>query len=519
MTSFAQEIQQLEADWGSKLLVAPEILWDEASVFRRTSFLAGSQRTQVTSMVPKSLEENGSSSFEDLPCISKSGSIQHIGIATAVLNIWPSSSFKKAWQAKQPICYQDCSGWVAQYEVWRHRGQSNRIIDIRIPLDPKEVWIQFKQSLRRRGKSLRTSFPLTIGDSLFCFMVLRTFFSVQPGDRGSDPVIKSALVEMDFLEEINRFWSLADRENSWFYTYSFRISLDGCRIFFSDFASNTTHGEIYSSNIAVLEIEIGERIHIESQAAGPVDDLHLLQNVLFHPSLSFVLLTYPMGVKIWNYKQGTSAMKFLWKREPSTWWNGDMGFSECGKFVLIAGQQDSIPLPREYLSGLPPKARRFSKEEAPHVRSEAVINAGNGHPFAFGSGQIMGSQLISGEKGTHSLSIGGTGSIELNLINTSGKKISGLHLLSTPYWNQNQEATQTIMVPEKDSTAFTIIMERGLERAYTFNSKQEENLPLVIKRDISDVYYEAETWTSGTKRRRESIMYEQNGTEKRGRIE
>jgi hypothetical protein len=174
-----------------------------------------------------------------------------------------------------------------------------------MPLDAKEIWIQLQQSLRRWGGALQTSFPLTIGESLLCFTVLRTFFKVKPEEKGTDARMKSVLVAMNFSEEVNRFWSITDRDNSWFYTYTFRISIDGCRLFFSDSASNTAHGKIYSSHIAVFEIEMGDELRAKLQTAGPVDDLDLLQKILFHPNLSMVTLTYPYGVKLWNYKHST----------------------------------------------------------------------------------------------------------------------------------------------------------------------------------------------------------------------
>jgi hypothetical protein len=145
------------------------------------------------------------------------------------------------------------------------------------------------------------SFPLTIGGSLLCFMVLRTVFKLQPGEKGVDPSLKSDFVIMDFSQDIKTFWTPAGRENSWFYTYNFSISPDDGRIFFSDSASNTTHGEIYSSHIAVFEIEFQHVLRVNLAAAGPVDDLELLQKVKFHPSYNFVLLTYPSCVNIWNY--------------------------------------------------------------------------------------------------------------------------------------------------------------------------------------------------------------------------
>jgi hypothetical protein len=303
MTGFGQDIEQLEQDWGGTLIASPEVLWDEATAFRKYSFLAGNSNAQVTSMIPKNLEQDASSSSEPLSVISKSGHIENLGHATAVVSIWPSDSFREALQNKQSPSYQNCTDWTVHYEIWRHGTLSVRIIDIRLPLDPDEIWIQVRQSLRSLWGAMKISLPVVISDSLVCFIVLRSVFKVHAGERGKDHAMKSALIPMDFSEDVKHFWSLADRENSWFYTYSFRISPDDLRIFFSDSALNTVHGEIYSSHIAVFGMQFGEEFLVKLQAAGPFDETELIQRALFHPVHSFVVLTYPFGLKLWNYTQ------------------------------------------------------------------------------------------------------------------------------------------------------------------------------------------------------------------------
>lgn len=303
MTGFAQDIEQLEQDWGGTLIESPQVLWDEATAFRKYSFLAGNSNTQVTSMVPKDLEQDASSSSEPLSVISKSGHIEHLGHATAVVSIWPSDSFRKGLQNKQSLSHQDCTDWKIHYEIWRHGRLSVRVIDIRLPLNPNEIWIQLRQSLRSLWGARMISFPVVISDSLLCFVVLRTVFKVQAGECGNDHAMKSALIPMEFSEDIKRFWSPADRENGWFYTYSFRISPGDLRIFFSDSATNTVHGEIYSSHIAAFEMGFEREFLVKLQGAGPFDETELIQGALFHPVHSFVVLIYPFGLKLWNYTQ------------------------------------------------------------------------------------------------------------------------------------------------------------------------------------------------------------------------
>jgi hypothetical protein len=195
-------------------------------------------------------------------------------------------------------------------------------------------------------------------------------------------------------------------------------------------------------------------------------------------------------------------MKFIWKREPGMWWNGDMIFSTCGKFVLVAGQQEGIPLPDQYLSELLDGYNSFGDQGERVPLASFGSTKGRGAPFTFQPGQIISSTSTIG---TGTILVGDVGSVTLSLSDASGK-VSGLHLLSIPRWNQSQETAQTIIVPKKDSTAFTIVMERGSEKAYSLDKKQEEHFPLVVKREISDIYQEEEEEVSGIKRARNNIL-------------
>jgi hypothetical protein len=187
-------------------------------------------------------------------------------------------------------------------------------------------------------------------------------------------------------------------------------------------------------------------------------------------------------------------MKSLWEREGGVWWNGDVNFSSCGKFVLIAGQEERVPIPDAYLSLLPDRSYSICYQDKRTPSAESVVRFGNtgGSSFNFCSGQLISSassKIVSGGTGLRTISVGDSDAITLISQDAGGKEESRLHLLSIPRWNQYQNTAQTIFVPAKDSNEFTIVQEKSLEKAYNLDRKQEQHFPLAVKRDVSDIYY------------------------------
>jgi hypothetical protein len=301
--TLSRDVTKLEHEWGDKVWESPEVLWDEVHIFSKFSF-AGRPRGKMTSMVPANHDSSSVSRSNALSVTSKSGVVQDLGNLTAVLSIWPSDSFSEAQKNQKPVGYQDCSGWVAKYEVWQHSAESVRIAHISIPLNAEEIWMQLLQSFRVEWGERKLSFPLAIGESLFCFMILRTIFKLRPDVKGMTVSCQSALVPMNFAEGIAVFWSAGYRGGSCAYTYSFKFGCDDRRLFFSDSASSIGLGEIHSSHIAVFELDFSDPLRVTLAGSGAVNDLDLLQKVLFHPKRQLILLIYHDGVRTWTYTHG-----------------------------------------------------------------------------------------------------------------------------------------------------------------------------------------------------------------------
>lgn len=304
LSELSEEIARLRSDWGEAIINNPAILWDEVPAFTKSIFLTGKPKTHVTSMVPNGLGNRPSSGSRALSILSKSGFIDNFGSATAVLSIWPSASFQKAWDAQEVILRDDCTGWIVHYEFWKHGQSSARVMETRIPLDDQEIWTQVRQSLCVRWNDPEISFPLAIGDNLQCFMILRTFFCLQPAKKVGEFSLKSAEVPMTFAPDIERYWTIQQRENSWTYTYDFRISADSHRIFFSDTIASTKQREVYLSHIAVFEVQFEKSLQISVVSFGKTDSLDLLHEIVFHPTARLVILAYHDGVKLWHYING-----------------------------------------------------------------------------------------------------------------------------------------------------------------------------------------------------------------------
>jgi hypothetical protein len=173
-----------------------------------------------------------------------------------------------------------------------------------------------------------------------------------------------------------------------------------------------------------------------------------------------------------------------------------VSFSNCGKFVLIAGQQERVPIPDEYLS-LPSDRYPTCYQDKRAASPESVFRFGNmsSSSFNFRSGQLISSantEILSTGTNLRTISLGDDSAIALRSRGVGGKEESRLHLLSIPRWNQYQNTAQTIFVPAKDSNEFTIVQKKCLEKAYSLDRKQEQHFPFAVKRDVSDIcYYEA----------------------------
>lgn len=339
LVSFIHDITKMELDWGEQIYQRPEILHDEVPAFRQSSFLPTSRMTRVTSMVPNPPDSGPSSNSKALAVISKSGIIPQIGNVTAVLSIWPSSSFQIAWKNGDPFKLQHCSGWVAHYQIWKHGEKSALVADIKIPVDEKEILTQLRQSFRMQWGEEQMSFPLTISETLRSIVVLRTLYSSDDNNRSCDWVhVRSALLPMDFAPTTIPLWTLARSTNSGFYTYTFTFSPDDRLLLFTDCVSGTYTGETHISHIAMFEVvPTSARTHVAGFAQITDLDLLLQQKVTFHTFLPMVFLAYNDGVKMWEYRRGKRKSKQL-QEKTLTWqrdWNHELSM------------ETPIPLPVE----------------------------------------------------------------------------------------------------------------------------------------------------------------------------
>jgi hypothetical protein len=190
-------------------------------------------------------------------------------------------------------------------------------------------------------------------------------------------------------------------------------------------------------------------------------------------------------------------MKLFWKKGKGTWWNGEVKFSDCGGFILIPGHQLEVPISDKYLSVLPDRPESSSEQGERITSSEAVGSFGKAESslFNFRAGQLISSgsqRTIATATGMKTISVGSQGAITLNMQDTGGNKVRGLHLLLIPHWNQYQETTQTVILPAEDADEFKVVIDRDSEKAYSLDKHHEENFPLVVKRDISKVHMEIE---------------------------
>lgn len=210
------------------------------------------------------------------------------------------------------------TGWTARYEIWSIVGDTSKVIDLKVQLNPEEVKLQMQQSLWRDQNvnekfnptdiELKLQFPVSISPDVRTFVVLRTVYVLRE-DEENELRLHSSMLPMDFNERNTHNWTLrpefenADQSvNEIFYEYLYWMyfSPDGNNIFFID----NEFGE--PSTIAVLEMTKSNALHFRpvgvqvAHIAG-FDEKRQGANFSFHPSEPLVAFTIANTVFFWVF--------------------------------------------------------------------------------------------------------------------------------------------------------------------------------------------------------------------------
>lgn len=283
LAAMSEELQNLDHEWGSKLIACPSLMWDDVQAFNRPGQLTSLHRSdanlRVSYLTPSNLPEFSSAKRKVLATISSTSvDGKHVG----ALYILPPDGFEAFAAGIDPkAAYHDvekfCRGWVAHYEVWRTSSRE-RVGSINVTLEASEMTLLFRQSFRRdlsqdlreSKKLFDTSFPMAIGPKCESYSVLRTVYHLRL-EASADTLaatVEAGVLSMDFLGYFSGVWCLEKLATytypttlheavpelaglgirDW-YTYLVSFNQDESLLFFADYQRPfVTHVAMYRVN-------------------------------------------------------------------------------------------------------------------------------------------------------------------------------------------------------------------------------------------------------------------------------
>ncbi len=104
-----------------------------------------------------------------------------------------------------------CSGWLIKYELWRLENEPKRWLDLQVPLDEAEVWLQMYHSVWSPWGAAQwvVQFPVAISPDLRIISVLRTVYdlrNISETMNSTLPVPKRFKLDFSCLPNLARIW-------------------------------------------------------------------------------------------------------------------------------------------------------------------------------------------------------------------------------------------------------------------------------------------------------------------------
>jgi hypothetical protein len=266
IAEFAKEIKDVDDEWGNRLLTTPSIIWDDVLSFQKSGILSKIQQSDLR-LSTVALERPASMDGTEMSgnrCLCTISATSPDGGVTAVLSVWPSSTFEEFTNLLDPVsAYIEAEkyshGWRLRYETWSTRNGKTRLSSLELVLEAPEVMLALRQSFRRNLVSgcqdqYDTSFPLAIGPDLATFAALRTVFKIDDVHHPDPDKLKSFTIPTQFLGHYSNKWSLEalpaydpSKTRTWYidriaalsirdwYTYTLTYSSSGEYLCFSDY--------------------------------------------------------------------------------------------------------------------------------------------------------------------------------------------------------------------------------------------------------------------------------------------
>ncbi|KAJ4297992.1 hypothetical protein N0V90_005891 [Kalmusia sp. IMI 367209] len=522
---FIAFLKELDEAWGFQLREKPHLIWDEISAFMKSRFLEPTTTTKVHHLSPSGPMSHKISRKYLCKVSEVSDDQNHLG----VLSIWPSRVYEELAMlpaqrspTKQQIRYS-ATNWVAHYEIWTLTTNPEKTLEITIPLEVEDIWLQYQHSLAYATHStgLTLQFPISISPCIRRFSILDRIYTLDIDEQRGKVVPTSFSLPFGSDDSLAHCWSPKQeaeddefwkRNGSFFYFIIF--GPDGNSAFCVSRANRESRQYI---NLAVLAIDtsknppatlISPYAKFMPQSTGPLfcppDTRHVL-----HPTLPLAIFTVSGFAYIWMYRTSTTdttephilGVSSLQASHPdSTLWLlhskfylGDerydsITFSEDGTHVILDGKT-IIPLPHHIFA-----ACNKSSSLNGGANLQTSISRTQPHtPSFMGSLLRTSSYRVSADGTTSAMSATTSGdSLRLELLQTSQQKHSttAIELTTLPQsWKGASDVSASVSVPKTKEEIIRIVLNKASQPRYTMSEEGDldRQLPVVIDRDALSV--------------------------------
>ncbi|KAI0860487.1 hypothetical protein F4860DRAFT_525315 [Xylaria cubensis] len=546
LLSIAKEVRELDRDWGTKLLVTPSLIWDDALIFLRGGVLSQIREIYgvpaISILAPEPPRSNWSTNIR---CLCSISSTANDGTAVGVISIFPSPQFEKFWETMDSTtAYHNAehfaSGWIAKYSIYSSESKKE-MTTIEISIPEPEILLLLRQSFRQETSpgipsDFVTSFPLAISPDCLAFSILRTVYNVQRIESNQPSKLRSFVLPLEFLSHFKSQWTtqlatfdpkhivaispmLNIRWRNW-YKYSLWFSPSGKYIGFVDYQKPL------STHLAVFEVlsRTNFSIRLVQWKTGLFDFMRIRQ-MIFHPVATIVAILSEHKVGIWDFEENKIESMLTQFDKCGLDYelpmggeviNGSIGtfcvqhnhrvedcriqtlaFSQCGSFVVATTkkQVDVLYIPQKMLKT---KTLSHSSQVPCSPALDEPETVSNGSLSLLSSGVHPGSVI----RGSHLLSTGTANNPSRALLITTndndlgvqlvGNDVSAdreIRLLSMPKSFDVRNVAVDLRIPMSSDDSLRIMFNKKAEESYKLgdNNGGQFQFPMILDRKIQSI--------------------------------
>lgn len=210
-----------------------------------------------------------------------------------------------------------CSGWYARYEVWSVKDPIKRLLDLQIPLDRRQVWLQLRHSGHDTSlHGWKMQFPIAIAPNGRTFAILRQIFHFKSTEQDTTVKLSTSALPLDLTSALQRKWSHeytpADGITRDLYLYQILFNRDGSRVFFID-----QIGLLH--NLAAYTVDWGNVTPVVLRGSLVTNEMPFLDlrtagfvcKASFHPGRDLLGISLGGQAFLWDYRASKLPLQMI----------------------------------------------------------------------------------------------------------------------------------------------------------------------------------------------------------------